>query len=181
MGGVIHWDVVGTCGDFLRTRLRAKLCPTTKGSEVAPMPRYKLRTLLIVLAFLPASIAAVWWYVAGFGDEIYRRSLRTNVAIRNELLAYTPLGTPGAEVLEFVLNKLKCVPPAKAPHGWVHEYDKSLLNIGSSVLPEAGGRTIRVTIGRRITIGEERVDATWHFDENNKVNDITVERYRTFP
>jgi hypothetical protein len=53
--------------------------------------RYRVRTLLIVVAIIPLIIAAAWYWL-GFGNEIYRRTLRADSVIREELLAATPPG-----------------------------------------------------------------------------------------
>src|SRR5690349_7410652 len=101
---------------------------------------YRFRTLLIASVFV--AIIAAAWYFESFGNEIYRRSLRTDAAIRNELLSYTPPGTPGVKVLAYVLNELEYVPPVKAPHRWVREYDASLLTSNSRIEAVAGDRPI---------------------------------------
>jgi len=136
--------------------------------------RYRLRTLLIVLAVGPLIIAAAW-YLLGFGNETYRRTLRADSAIRNELLAKTPVGTPASKVLAYVVNEVAHEGEVSAYYNWARAHEAST---GTFSVNRTDDRTIEAIVGERsvLPLLVEDVTATWHFDDNDRVSDITVER-----
>ena len=142
--------------------------------------RFRLRTLLIAVAVVPA-LVSLGWYVLGFGNETYRRALRADSTIRDELLSATPRGTSAQKVLSYVVNELAHEEPADGYYEWVRAYDASTGRV-SSIVP-TDDRTIEVIVGERSAgfMMVELVSATWHFDGNDLVSDITVERYTFGP
>ena len=139
------------------------------------MPRYSLRTLLIALGVAPLLITAAW-YLLGFGDQTYRRALKADLVIRDELLEATPRGTNAADVVLYVDRELAHV-HAEAYSKWVWAYRDSI-GRAPLIIPTTT-RKIRVIVGQRskqfpLT---EHVQATWHFDGNDKVTDIIIERH----
>src|SRR5262245_2753208 len=64
------------------------------------MIRYRLRTLLILVAIAPVVLAVAWywWHGGDFGPH------RSDADIRARLLQYTPLKTKAEDVLRFVLK-----------------------------------------------------------------------------
>lgn len=141
--------------------------------------QFRLRTLLIVVAITPLICAAAW-YLFGFGSDTYRRTLRADSANREELLAATPPGTPALKVLSYVVHDLGHE-GAQGNWEWKRAYDAST-GQRCDVTP-IDERTVVATVGKR-TVGPlevENVDATWHFDDNDQVSDITVERYTFGP
>ena len=141
--------------------------------------RYRLRTLLIVLAVAPLIIASAW-YLLGFGNETYRLTRKADSAIRDELLAKTPVGSPAAKVLSYVVNELAHEAPINGFYDWVRAHEVSAGEF--SVVPTLD-RNIKAIVGMRSSgfMMTEYVKATWHFDSNHQVSDITVERYALGP
>jgi len=147
------------------------------------MPRFTLRRLLLAAAFLPPLMAAVW-FCFDFG-KVHAGSDEN--AVRKKLLAYTPRGTNAMEVMEFVVNDLH---RPSAAHGeayerYVKEYraltgrkdDFNLWPLGENDYTHE--RTIEVAVSGRAAglLVAHVIEATWHFDDQDRLVDITTNSY----
>jgi hypothetical protein len=130
-------------------------------NKSSSMYLYNLRTLLISVAVIPPMIAAVW-YLLGYGNETYRRSLRADSVIRDELLAATPPGTPASKVIAYANREL--------------EYGPSDSYSDSFLAGKPGTRSATVGLRAVHFAATEYVTATWHFDANNRLTDISIAR-----
>src|SRR4051794_2539267 len=92
------------------------------------------------------------------------RHEKTDAEFRSELLDKTPLGTRAPHVLSFV-HELQLHGPQVA--GYRPPVDAT---------PD---RTIAAIVKIHSVgfVAQEHVKATWHFDESDRLSDITIERY----
>jgi len=89
-------------------------------------------------------------------------------SIREQLLRHTPPGTPAPDVFEFLQHGLRHAPGthvAGAPHA-----------ISSFMVVDLGHY---MTLASLYTLGPMVVQATWRFDEHDKLRDIEVRRFLT--
>jgi len=96
--------------------------------------------------------------------------------IRDTLLKHTPLGTGGVDVLSFTLDKLHVTRPVNAYSAYDKAYQAST-GKASSATP-ISAKIIAVIVSERPVrlLSSERVWAKWHFDEKDRLTDITIVR-----
>jgi hypothetical protein len=141
--------------------------------------RYRLRTLLLMAALIPPAIAAAW-YFGGCGKVGVSRYSQ-NAAIRSKLLAHTPPGTSAVDVLSFVITSLRHQEPVDCYFEYLQAYEASTAQ-SAPVVP-TNSKTIEVIVTEwpAAWMMSELVIATWHFDDKNRVSDITIQRRTTGP
>jgi hypothetical protein len=150
------------------------------------MPRitFTLRRLLLTAAIVPPLVAAVWyWFDMG---RVHAGS-DANKA-RTKLLYYTPPGTSAKEVIRFVANDLHHAGPGQgsAYYRYLQDYRASTgkdVNLTPAENQATGERTIEVIVSSLpagFMVASE-VMATWHFDKQDKLVDITTEGYGIGP
>lgn len=97
--------------------------------------------------------------------------------LREELLAKTPRGTSAPDVLAFVADlelpkRAQCTGYGQ----WVRNYEAST-GRRTSLIP-ADDRTIEAMVKiEKVVLGDDIVKAIWHFDESDRLTDITIDRY----
>lgn len=91
--------------------------------------------------------------------------------IREEILKYTPIGCSSTNVLEFARTRLKHV---AAPYEDGPATRRGLRGPDVSV----GVRSVKVCLGEYGFPGRTGTFISWAFDENNKLIDVIVEKWR---
>lgn len=136
--------------------------------------RYRLRTLLILLAIVPLVLAG-GWYFGGCGKVGVSRYSQ-DAAIRRKLLAHTPPGASATDVISFVFNSLRHEEPVDCYSDYLRAFESST---GRSVpAVPTGTKTIQVIVTEWPAdfMLSELVIAVWHFDGRDRARDITIER-----
>jgi hypothetical protein len=149
------------------------------------MPRFNftLRRLLLAAAIVPPLIAALWyWFDLG---RVHAGS-DANKA-RTKLLSYTPPGTTAKEVIRFVADDLHQAGPGQgsAYYRYLQDYRASTGKDANLVPTDSitGERTIEAIVSS-LPAGfmmASEVMATWHFDKQDKLVDITTMGYGIGP
>jgi hypothetical protein len=119
----------------------------------------RLTQIVLVSAMLFASGACS----ARSSGKIRINVLRSNAVIRKQLMQVTPLGTPAQQVYQFLLTGL--------------EYDKGTHIAGAPGQPYRS--TMTVQLGHYFPLFPTVVQATWRFDEQDRLINIEVERFNT--
>jgi hypothetical protein len=97
------------------------------------------------------------------------------------LLEHTPVGTSAVDVMSFIIRRVRPWRPVHAHSDYIQAY--------KTPIPErfdvfrTSSRTIRTTVAE-LPVGlltSDRVHAKWHFDENDRLTDITAERVAVGP
>jgi len=147
------------------------------------MPRFTLRQLLLTAAVFPPLIAAVW-YCFDLG-RVHTGSEEN--AVRKKLLTYTPPGASAMQVLAFVVNDLHRSGQGNAYHQYLEDYRASTgrdddLQLTPTGDEFTGERTIEVVVSSRPSgLVTHEVSATWHFDAQDRLTDITTRSYGIGP
>jgi len=142
------------------------------------MPRFALGRLLLIAAILPPVIAALW-YLGGVG-KIHSGS--EEKAAREKLLTYTPPGSSPKEVLSFVVNDLYRAGQVNAYHEYLRDYEASTGTQVNNITP-TDYRTVEVIVSSWPDglLSAHEVSATWHFDREDQLTDITTNSYSIGP
>jgi len=146
------------------------------------MRRFSLRSILLVAAILPPLLAAVWYWF-DFGKV---HAGGEGKAARKMLLAHTPPGSSPDTVLDFVVNKLHRNGQGDAYYKYLRAYEASTGKMDNQLTAAdliTAPRTISVVVSSRpssFMIAHE-VSATWHFDDQDRLVDITTMEYGIGP
>jgi len=138
--------------------------------------------LLLSAAILPPLIAIA--FVRGedkSGGRFRIDGASSDEEIRRKLLERTPPGTSGADALSFVIDTLQPLRNVTAYSGYIREYKRP-----KPKKPEVfrtDSRIIFACVAERPVslLSSERVEARWHFNDNDQLTDITVERMTIGP
>jgi hypothetical protein len=147
------------------------------------MPRFTLRRLLLTAAILPPAFAGVWYF---FDLGKFHTGSNEN-AVRKKLLGYTPPGTSPDKVLDFVVNKLHRSGQGDAYYKYLRSYEASTGRMDNQLTPTdamyGDPRTISVVVSSwpaGLMLAHE-VEATWHFDAQDRLVDVTTRSYGIGP
>ena len=142
----------------------------------------RLAILLAIVLPLPLPIRPVWdWYWSDSG-KVHVGSQAD--AAREKLLKHTPPGTSASEVLEFVVNDLDSFRHggSSAYYVYLMEYEASHGRRPDDLGP-SDDRTIEVVVSSRTAglLMSKRLKAIWHFDGQNRLEDVTTSEYGLGP
>jgi len=140
--------------------------------------------LLFALAALPTLIAGALDRddsQGKSGERITINSASPDQEIRSKLLEGAPLGTDAVDVLSFVVDKLQPARPINAYSKYVRAYKESKGRDSGAM--RITSRFIAVIVAERPVslLSSERVWAKWHFDDKDRLTDITIERVAIGP
>ena len=141
--------------------------------------RYRLRTI-IVLAAIPLLGAAAWYVMAK--DRVTISSWSTDDSIRRTLLEHTPVGSSPRTVIAFIHDSLSPKGHIEADSVYLDDYENAT---GKKIkaVPWTRKRFIRAVVAERPRgfLVTEEVTAKWHFDQNDRLTDISIDRHGLGP
>jgi short subunit dehydrogenase-like uncharacterized protein len=115
---------------------------------------------------IPFVFAAVSLFGA---DAIVVNVRQSDDTIRAQLLRQTPLGTPATEVYQFLQHRLRHAENTHVTGAPGQPY-RSTMSVDLGYY---------ATLASLYTFGPVVVQATWRFDEHDKLRDIEVRRFLT--
>jgi hypothetical protein len=163
--------------------------------------RISLREALWLMLWV-GMLLAIWRLTDPRATKVCINPRHADAAIREELLSYTPKGTPVADALEFIMTKLDHEEPVWSDFPYVKTIEARTgkpppvkaattertvtTAVGESFAPPlidqkatATKKKVRVIVNTRAVafVAAEVVEAEWRFDADDHLEEITIGRY----
>jgi hypothetical protein len=129
-----------------------------------------------------AVLLATWRLTDPSATKICINHHNSDAAIRQQLLSHTPKGTPAVDVLEFVMAKLDHENYVDAYSEYVDTLESRTGKRSGAIRTTASiytGNSISAIVSERAAgfFLSELIVAYWHFDDQDRVAGITIDRH----